>query len=280
MNLNFIDYRKRLGISIYDSDKQAMFVAKIYNYIENGASIKYSRSSQRAFCNMIGVMIEKEQTPIKIKEIINAPKELQNAWTYLSQKTESFTDFLSCVIALINTYSDDYQEKEKLTNYIIDSLEQCSIKCDILKDSDGIFAFPKGAKELDDALVSEPLEWLKDYPNARKTYITALKQYSDGEYIRDTADNLRKALETFLQEFLDNSKNLETNKNEISKYLGSQNVDAGFSSFFQSIINAYKNINDKTAKHNDAVDKKMLEFLLYQTGVLIRMIMSVKENET
>ena len=35
------------------------------------------------------------------------------------------------------------------------------------------------------------------------------------------------------------------------------------------------NINDRIAKHNDAVDAKMLEFLLYQTGILIRMGLSV-----
>ena len=91
------------------------------------------------------------------------------------------------------------------------------------------------------------------------------------------ADNLRKALEAFLQEFLNNTKNLETNKNEICRYLGEQGVDSGISGLFQPLINAYKNVNDKIAKHNDAVDEKLLEFLLYQTGVLIRMVLSVKQ---
>ena len=123
------------------------------------------------------------------------------------------------------------------------------------------------------------LEWLKDYPNTRKTYIIALRQYSEGIYIRDMADNLRKALETFLQEFLSNKKNLETNKNEICRYLGSQGIDAGVTGLFQPLINAYKNINDRIVKHNDAIDEKLLEFLLYQTGVLIRMVLSVKQVE-
>lgn len=90
---------------------------------------------------------------------------------------------------------------------------------------------------------------------------------------------MRKALESFLQEFLKNTKNLETNKNEICKYLGGQGVDAGISGLFQPLINAYKNMNDKIAKHNDAVDAKLLEFLLYQTGILIRMVLSVKQAQ-
>lgn len=111
-----------------------------------------------------------------------------------------------------------------------------------------------------------------------------MHQYSEGIYIRDVADNLRKTLETFLQEFLGNVGNLESNKNNICKYLGSQGVDPGISGLFKPLIDAYKNINDRIAKHNDHVDKKMLEFLLYQTGVLIRMVITIKnaenENET
>ncbi len=158
-------------------------------------------------------------------------------------------------------------------------LEDLNIQYELLNDKDGYFLFPKGATELDDALVSQPLEWLKDYPKSHKTYCTALRQYSDGIFIRDVADNLRKTLEGFLQEFLCNDKNLETNKNEICKYLGAQGIDAGISGLFQPLINAYKNINDRIAKHNDRVDKKMLEFLLYQTGVLIRMVLVVKQAE-
>ena len=86
-------------------------------------------------------------------------------------------------------------------------------------------------------------------------------------------------METFLQEFLGNAKNLETNKNEICKYLGEQSVDPGIVGLFQSLIAAYKNINDRIAKHNDCVDKKMLEFLIYQTGILIRMVITVKKSE-
>ena len=80
---------------------------------------------------------------------------------------------------------------------------------------------PKGAKELDTTLVSEPLDWLKDYPKTRKTFCIALKQYTDGVYIRDVADNFRKALEEFFQEFLGNTKNLANDIAEIFKIVTS-----------------------------------------------------------
>ena len=83
----------------------------------------------------------------------------------------------------------------------------------------------------------------------------------------------------FLQEFLGNGKNLESNKDEICRYLGKQGVDSGISGLYQPLINSYKNINDRIAKHNDKIDEKLLEFLLYQTGILIRMAITVKQAE-
>lgn len=74
-------------------------------------------------------------------------------------------------------------------------LDESHIPYEVLKDQDEYFIFPKGAKELDAALVSQPLEWLSKYPNAHKTFCIALKQYSEGIYIRDVADNLRKTLQ-------------------------------------------------------------------------------------
>ena len=159
-------------------------------------------------------------------------------------------------------------------------LDKSNIQFEVFYDENSdYFIFPKGAKEFDNALVSEPLEWLSNYPKAHKTYCNALKQYSEGIYIRDVADNLRKALEEFLQEFLGNERNLESNKDEICRYLGNEGVDPGISGLYQPLINSYKNINDRIAKHNDKIDEKLLEFLLYQTGILIRMAITIKQAE-
>ena len=196
----------------------------------------------------------------------------------------SMLDLIAHYIAFYNTYRPNHTSycygrtvsKNDVISYFKHTLNEINIPFEVLEDEDGVFIFPKGATELDDALISEPLEWLKDYPNTYKTYVVALKQYSEGIYIRDVADNLRKTLESFLQEFLSNTKNLESNRNEICKYLGNQGVDPGITGLFQPLINSYKNINDRIAKHNDAVDSKLLEFLLYQTGVLIRMVLSIE----
>lgn len=85
------------------------------------------------------------------------------------QKEKCIAGIISKFIVLVNLSTP------KGANFLIDLLkkylESLNIPYELIKDEDGYFIFPKGAKELDDALVSEPLEWLRDYPNSRKEWI-------------------------------------------------------------------------------------------------------------
>lgn len=270
--MNWLDYREKLQIGFDDQKKVKYFITKIFNLLENCIDCSYVQIDQEEyfkFCNTSGITMTQGLLSTEYyNEIMNV----------LHKHSQTLNDFLSFYIAFVNCQVDANSKplkKEECKNILCHMLDESQIPYEIIHDSDGYFVFPQGAKELDDALVSEILLWLRDYPRAQKTYITALKQYADGIYIRDVADNLRKALETFLQEFLGNEKNLETNKNEICRYLGEEGVDPGISGLFQPLINAYKNINDRVAKHNDKVDARLLEFILYQTGILIRMVLSV-----
>lgn len=264
--MKWIDYREKLGIGFNDNDKFKMLSNILRNYIDNVISNNYDVNSFLNYCQMVGEMFYDYAFAHHLCLSLNS--------------CTNTVELISKYIAFLNTYNPMHvhpsQSKLSALKYLEQSLNKLGISYEILSDEDGFFIFPKGAKELDAALVSEPLEWLKDYPNAHKTFVIALKQYSEGIYIRDVADNLRKALESFLQEFLGNTQNLENNKTEICKHLGSRGVDPGICGLFQPLINAYKNINDRIAKHNDAVDKNLLEFLLYQTGVLVRMVLSVE----
>ncbi len=270
--MNWIDYNSKLGISFDDEQKFELLKNKIHNLLYYiGTELTPSDYRNSSFIDYF-VMIGYKTNLLNIKGVIES-----------MEYVDSLSDLISRYTAFSITSQKHFSNKVVISiirDFLPKELENLHIQYEALDDEQGWFIIPKGAKELDDALVSQPLEWLKEYPKAHKTFCIALKQYADGEYIRDTADNLRKALEEFLQEFLGNEKKLETNKTEICKYLGVQNVDAGISGLFHPLINAYKNLNDKTAKHKDAVDKKLLEFLLYQTGLLIRMVITIKKEET
>ena len=270
--MKWLDYREKLGLGFNDNQKVQMLSNMLQNFAAEYVVRSYDKEMHIAYCMMTGKRYEFSYCFYDI---------VANDIRY----SKSMLDMLSIYIAFcnsclqINTYTGREIAKNA-ENFLVNSLDKLGIPFEIMRDSDGIFVFPKGAKELDDALVSDVLEWLSDYPNAQRTYIIALQQYSEGKYIRDVADNLRKALEAFFQEVLGNQKNLETNKTEIYKKLGSCGVNGTIIGLFEPLLNAYKTINDKLVKHNDAVDKKLLEFFLYQTGVLIRMVITVcKESE-
>ena len=274
--MEWLDYRKKLGLGFNDEEKANYFYAKILNrlnYIEQKSPDAITEGEYIAFCNMTGTLITTDFLgAFYLKEIIDI----------LDEKRDSLNEFITYFIAFINSQSDNIEgratTKEVYKLFLIKALKESHIMYEVLEDEDGYFVFPAGDPMMDKNLVSDVLLWLDQYSGTKKTYVNALKQYADGIYTRDVADNLRKALETFLQEFLQNDKNLENNKGEICKYLASQGVDSSIGGMYESIISTYKKINDKTVKHNDKLNARLLEFLLYQTGLLIRMVLRVSEQ--
>lgn len=277
--MDFIDYRKALGLSFKDKDKKELFIKRIGVYMQSGENCPFDEQDEINFSYMIGENYLLANIDILEINLGNDPIGLQRAWLYLSKRTKTFEDFLSCVVALVNTYTGKKSDKKAILSGVKKALKDSHIEFELIEDKDGVFIFPKGAKELDDALVSVPLEWLKEYPNARKTFVIALKQYADGIYIRDVADNLRKALEDFLREFLGNNNDFNKNKKEVESYLKSQNADSHLITILCSLLNHYYLLNNEVAKHNDKMDEKYLEFLLYQTGIFLRTLIIVKREE-
>lgn len=270
--MKWVDYREKLGIGFSDGQKFRMLRTILKNYVENIVGDALDDGSYLNYCQMIG------------EDYWSFGYPYQHLCDSLD-KCNSTEELVAKYIAFYNTYSTGYNRnsyqtvnKVQLLEYLKSSLTKLNLKYDVFEDEDGTFIFPLGAKELDDGLVSEPLEWLNDYPNARKTYIIALQQYSNGLYIRDVADNLRKAFEAFLKEFLNNNNDLNKNKKEVEAYLKSQNAAPQLITMLGSLITHYYLLNNEVAKHNDKMDEKYLEFLIYQTGVFIRMLIVVKNN--
>lgn len=280
--MDFLDYREKLGIGFCDTEKFKYFLQKIFNvlsYIEDDYSSGCIDVSEfYSFCNLTGTHLDTNLLPEHYNK-----ERYRYCISILNRHIENMADFLSYYIAFTNSikikkYSEKCWTRKDFANLLVNMCKEAHIPLDMLMDEDEYFAFPKGAIELDSALVSQPLEWLKDYPKSHKTYCTALRQYSEGIYIRDVADNLRKTLEDFLREFLNNNSDLNKNKKEAEAYLKEANADPQLINMFGSLITHYYLLNNEIAKHNDKVDKTYLEFLLYQTGIFIRMLIVVKQE--
>ena len=249
--------------------------------MRSGKRYSFTERDEIAFAYMIGeTYLPSDREPLAFcldEELVG----LQKVWPYLKKHTDNFLDFLATLVAFINTYKGKNSDKIAVFSAIKGALNDCHIDFEIVKDSDGDFIFPKGAKELDDALVSEPLDWLADYSESRKAFVKALKEYSEttSDNASDIADKFRKTLENFFQEFFGGNKSLENYKNAYGTYLKSQGVPKEVSGNFETLLQAYTSFMNNYAKHRDATSNRLLEYLMYQTGNIIRLLITLKQGE-
>lgn len=274
--MKWADYREKLGIGFNDEQKYFKLKNKINIIIEILCDkCSFKELDYFSYCLMVGEPFIKYTRNNYFDRITNSLFETNNT-----------KELVSKYIALCNTYSnnngwaDKEYKKEFLINFIKTSLNELNIPFDLIEDEDGIFIFPKGVQELDEALVNQPLDWLKDYPLTQKAFITALKEYSNctPEKASYEADNFRKALETFFQEFFKGGKTLENYKSEYGTYLKDNGVPAEISRNLQTLLEAYTNFNNNYAKHHDKTSLNVLEYIMYQTGNIIRLLITLKNN--
>ena len=273
--MKYVDYREKLGTGFNNKEKFEMLKNKIYVFFEtSNQTLKIYKNDIITYSISTGVRFRFNDLNYLLEDFL-----ISNKFETLIAKYVTFCNVYENKLGIdeeFNTYVDDQQTV--LLNFLRSSLDDLNIQYEIIKDKDGYFIFPKGAKELDDKLISEPLEWLKEYPDTRKTFIHTLKQYANKENPRDVADNLRKTLEGFLQEFFNNSKNLDKNIGVVGDYLDEKGAVSELKAIFTTLVSNFNQANNAIAKHHDKINDNYLEFLLYQTGVFIRTLITLKQE--
>lgn len=274
--MDWLDYREKLGIVFNDTNKTKYFITKIFNVLDD---LSYEMNSQISgdeyfrFCNMTGTDMEHGLSMgLGYNAIISI----------LRRHSKDFFDFISYYVAFINCQEDsEYKRwnKEEFKNLLCNMLKESHILYELIEDNESYFIFPKGADELDNALVSDTLLWLKDYPLTHKAWIDALKNYSESteDTASETADKFRKALERFFQEFFISEKSLENLISEYGNYLTLKGIPTELSNDFKKLLDAYTKYNNNYAKHHDKASNSVLEYIMYQTGNLIRLMITLKQ---
>lgn len=277
--MDYIDYRKKIGIGFNDKEKETYFRNCIFNFLDLMEINKYTEyNSEDLFRFCCNVGIEKPEVPYYDSVLFTVFDILR--------ETKSLMDFLSYYIFFVQSIPSENDVKDNLAgkkvyyNLLREMLNKAHIPFEIYEDKDGMFFFPRGAKELDDALVSAPLEWLSEYPKTRKEWIEALKDYSNlsDTNASDVADKFRKALERFFQEFFSSSKSLENMKSEYGTYMKEKGVSTEVSNNLETLLQSYTNFMNGYAKHHDKTDKNVLEYIMYQTGNIIRLLITLKKG--
>lgn len=284
--MDWLDYREKLGLGFTDSEKWEHCINFIFNdlYLMD---YECSDVEYIEFCNMVGIPLD-----VKIKD--NSKLRTECVLDNLRETVHNPKKFLSYYIAILNTRGIDTYIPHRTVHLadLIDTIEIAlhnahipfevyTEKHKFIKNENYYFIFPKGAKELDDTLVSQPLEWLRDYPDSQKAFVRALKAYADvtDDTASETADKFRKALETFFQEFFGGGKSLENYRSEYGTYLKEKGVPSEISNNFSSLLKSHTDYMNNYAKHHDKTSKNVLEYIMYQTGNIIRLLITLKQEE-
>lgn len=279
--MDFLDYREQLGIGFCDERKFEHFLTKIYNILAAVEDSPYgaiiTENEYFSFCNQTGTPLDsRKYTPF------------QGCISVLQKHDNSLQEFLSYYIAFVNSIHQERQSsidwnRENFANIVCNMLKESHIPFDLIENEGEYFVFPKGVSEFDDALVSQPLEWLTSYPKAHTAFVKALKEYSEVTFdnASNVADKFRKALETFFQEFFGGGRSLEkyVSNHTYEQYLDKCGVPADIRCEFKNTVSSYTKFINNNAKHHDKTKLNMLEYLMYQTGNIIRFLITLRQEE-
>lgn len=226
------------------------------------------------FCQILGITEKWEHQPYGdhswSKNIINALIE--------ENEEKKFYRLLQIISYLpIQTTSGYSREivysRSKLFHQLAEAIELSNINLSMAVKDDEIIFHPKGEEKLDEVLVDEVLNFLN--VESQKHFVDALNMYlnfSSKNAIK-SAESLRRSLEEFLRHKLNNQQGLDKNIQELGKKLKEDQRDTIVRNIiFQtfSLIDQYFNEN---SKHKDGdIDEAENEFLIYQTGLLMRYI--------
>lgn len=275
--MDWVEYRELLGIGLNDKEKYEKLITNVFSVLNTFTGF-VSKNAYIKFCLKTGIKV--------FQDDYLDDNYYDNVISDLSEHTRKPKEFLSYYVMFANIVnsSEDctvvgYSENIDYIFVLKKQFETFHIEYDLVEDKDGVFLFPKGVAQFDKELITEVLLWLGDYPNTKKAWIQALKLYSNADKdnsASNVADMFRKTLESFFKEFFKSEKSLENLISEYGKYLGDNGIPKEISNCYVNLLKLYTAYNNNYAKHNDKVEKNVLEFIMYQTGTIIRLLIQIK----
>ena len=186
---------------------------------------------------------------------------------------------LSLHIKIADNLLISYESKQSLIHRIKQAVEMSDIDVEVGKSQKGyVILYPKGEKVLDNELVNQTLSFLDKKSN--KHFEEALKFYQNKKH-KESAERLRQSVEEFLRYKLQNTKGLPENLKAFQLTLKTTNNSPQIRNVIFQVFNYLDQYFNAHSKHGDNVNEVENEFLIYQTGLLLRyMNRSISKAET
>lgn len=265
---------KRLNISSELRKERERFlnrVKKIIGYAEGDIYNNVSNEEEDAFRSRIAYALGRSNVPEFTSNFISSLE---------SESLEENLANIEVILEEIKNVDTQKVQKEKIYNNFKSGIEN-ALGLSVIDlgycFKNGKF-YKSGAKELDEKLVLEVLDWLEDFPTAKDFFRDALEKYIKKDY-KNTITNSYSALESLSKTFLNNKKNLKDNSLALIKKLNLLKEWSQILYNFCIIANEFSSRHGKKEGKEIKIHPRYVENYLYQTGVIIRLIIrEIKNN--
>jgi hypothetical protein len=271
-----VQFNKRWDIRTTDSYEEAFskFKTRILNVFKD-IDFQVSSESKTKFCQYYAI-------PEKVRPSKNGkPRSsgLIESRLRMQNNEKEFYRLIE-IILLLDISHDGFSNrpydttKQNIIRGVEESIKLSEVNVSIsIISKNNVILYPKGEELLDEELVDLPLSFL----NAESAihFVDALKFYESNSSIK-SAESLRRTIEEFLKNKLENTKGLKENIVELLQKLKSDNRDPIIRNIIHKIFDYLDIYFNENSKHHDGdINEAENEFLIYQVGLLLRYINKV-----
>lgn len=279
------EFRKRMGLENIDTDEaRKRFLNRI------GVSIlRWLQDNKgRTFYDENFIWWISEQLGESWGDRVQARESGSGYWSDITMETMTNGDFHQTLLVIEKAYQylienkpghiyDRYgfNKQDELINPY--NFNERMNRIMLLSETDlGVFwkdgkFYLSGAKELDEALIGDTLEWLAKYPEAQKQFSTALGHYKKSiQNIaagKDAITNSYTSVEVLAKGILRNTRGFGKNSDDLVDKLGLPKE-------YKNVVHYYKQLaNEYGSRHagSNPIHKEV-EAFVYLTGLLLRLM--------
>lgn len=128
------------------------------------------------------------------------------------------------------------------------------------------------ALSVDTKIIAKTRHWVDSYPRAQRAYEQAIEKFENGEYQRNTLDDMRFSLEMLVKDLLKNERSLENNKNDLATALKCRKVSAEFRNMVTTLVSYFCTYQNDHVKHNDNIKENELEYTIEFTSTVMKFL--------
>lgn len=226
-------------------------------------------------------------TPEGIRNFCNAVG-IEQRWEWNSQTTWSeniigalknerdlvkLTFMIELIFSLPVNKESDFNKVDLILHEFQEAIKISNVNITVSKINGKTIVYPKGEELLNKELIEQVFSFIN--AESGKHFIEALKSYNKRtkeDFIK-SSESIRRSLEEYLRYKLKNNKGLDGNISELGKQLKENSADSEIRNIILQNFKYLDKYFNENSKHNDGeIGEKEVEFLLYQTGLLMRYI--------